>query len=35
MHIHRLRKKLDDGFAYSLIRTVPGVGYTISSGPTD
>jgi two-component system OmpR family response regulator len=26
-HIHRLRRKLDEGFAYSLIRTVAGAGY--------
>jgi two-component system, OmpR family, response regulator len=29
MHVHRLRQKVDEGFAYPLIRTVPGVGYTI------
>lgn len=29
MHIHRLRKKVDDGFAYPLIHTVPGAGYMI------
>ena len=27
MHIHRLRKKIDEGFSYPLIRTVPGAGY--------
>jgi two-component system OmpR family response regulator len=35
MHIHRLRKKVDDGFAHPLIRTVPGVGYMIAAGPID
>lgn len=29
MHIHRLRKKVDDGFAYPLIHTVPGAGYMV------
>jgi two-component system OmpR family response regulator len=29
MHIHRLRQKVDEGFSYSLIETVPGAGYTI------
>jgi two-component system, OmpR family, response regulator len=29
MHIHRLRKKVDEGFSYPLIQTVPGAGYTI------
>ncbi|SDR02341.1 two component transcriptional regulator, winged helix family [Rhizobiales bacterium GAS113] len=29
MHIHRLRKKVDEGFSYPLIRTVPGAGYTV------
>jgi two-component system OmpR family response regulator len=29
MHIHRLRQKVDDGFAYALIQTVPGAGYTV------
>ena len=29
MHIHRLRHKVEDGFASRLIRTVPGAGYTI------
>ncbi|MBB3103150.1 response regulator transcription factor [Azomonas macrocytogenes] len=28
-HIHRLRKKLDAGFAYSLIQTVAGMGYRL------
>ncbi len=27
-HIHRLRRKLDEGFEYSLIKTVPGAGYS-------
>jgi two-component system OmpR family response regulator len=29
MHIHRLRKKVDEDFSYPLIRTVPGAGYMI------
>ncbi len=29
MHIHRLRRKLDQGFAHPLIHTVPGAGYTL------
>jgi two-component system OmpR family response regulator len=29
MHVHRLRQKVDDGFAYPLIHTVPGAGYMI------
>jgi two-component system OmpR family response regulator len=29
MHIHRLRKKVDEGFSYPLIQTVPGAGYMI------
>jgi two-component system OmpR family response regulator len=29
MHIHRLRQKIDHGFAYALIQTVPGTGYMI------
>jgi two-component system, OmpR family, response regulator len=28
-HIHRLRQKLNEGFASDLIRTVPGAGYTL------
>lgn len=28
-HIYRLRRKLDEGFAGSLIRTVPGAGYLL------
>lgn len=30
-HIHRLRRKLDEGFDYSLIRTVPGAGYSFEA----
>ncbi|WP_110948297.1 response regulator transcription factor [Pseudomonas bohemica] len=30
-HIYRLRQKLDDGFARSVIRTVPGAGYLLES----
>ena len=29
MHIHRLRQKVDDGFACRLIHTVTGAGYTV------
>jgi two-component system OmpR family response regulator len=29
MHIHRLRQKIDEGFAYPLIHTVLGAGYTV------
>jgi two-component system, OmpR family, response regulator len=29
MHIHRLRRKIDDGFASRLIHTVPGAGYML------
>jgi two-component system, OmpR family, response regulator len=29
MHIHRLRQKVDESFAYPLIETVPGAGYII------
>jgi two-component system OmpR family response regulator len=29
MHIHRLRKKVDEGFSDPLIQTVPGAGYMI------
>jgi two-component system OmpR family response regulator len=32
-HIHRLRRKLDEGFDYSLIRTVPGAGYSFQVTP--
>jgi len=34
MHIHRLRKKIDDGFTGRLIHTVPGAGYTIRDPDT-
>ena len=34
MHIHRLRKKVDEGFAYPLIRTVAGAGYMLRAGDT-
>ncbi|QJI29138.1 response regulator transcription factor [Pseudomonas sp. ADAK18] len=33
-HIHRLRRKLDEGFEYSLIRTVPGAGYSFEGTAT-
>ena len=29
MHIHRLRRKVDDGFLHRLIQTVPGAGYMV------
>jgi two-component system OmpR family response regulator len=29
MHIHRLRQKVDEGFACRLIHTVAGAGYTV------
>jgi len=29
MHVHRLRQKVDEGFAHPLIHTVPGAGYMI------
>jgi two-component system OmpR family response regulator len=29
MHIHRLRRKVDQGFEHPLIHTVPGAGYTL------
>lgn len=32
-HIHRLRRKLDEGFDHSLIRTVPGAGYSFEVPP--
>ncbi|RON09936.1 DNA-binding response regulator [Pseudomonas brassicacearum] len=31
-HIHRLRRKLDEGFEYSLIKTIPGAGYSFQGG---
>jgi two-component system OmpR family response regulator len=34
MHIHRLRQKVDVGFAHPLIHTVPGAGYTIREPDT-
>ncbi|TQX84246.1 MULTISPECIES: response regulator transcription factor [Rhizobium] len=33
MHIHRLRRKIDHGHAFDLIRTIPGVGYRLATGP--
>jgi two-component system OmpR family response regulator len=39
MHIHRLRQKIDHGFAQPLVHTVPGAGYMLrepqSEPPTD
>lgn len=32
-HIHRLRRKLDEGFSHSLIRTVAGAGYRFDGQP--
>jgi two-component system OmpR family response regulator len=29
MHVHRLRRKVDRGFATTLIHTVPGAGYML------
>jgi two-component system OmpR family response regulator len=29
MHVHRLREKIDKGFAHPLIRTILGSGYAI------
>jgi two-component system OmpR family response regulator len=34
MHIHRLRQKVDAGFSYPLIHTVPGAGYMVR-GPAE
>jgi two-component system OmpR family response regulator len=34
MHVHRLRQKVDQGFAYPLIHTVLGAGYMIRE-PSD
>jgi two-component system OmpR family response regulator len=34
MHIHRLRQKVDVGFAYPLIHTVPGAGYMVREAET-
>ncbi|HEV7814802.1 MAG TPA: response regulator transcription factor [Janthinobacterium sp.] len=33
MHMHRLRRKVDDGFAETLIQTVAGAGYCLRPGP--
>jgi two-component system OmpR family response regulator len=33
-HIHRLRQKMDEGFAIVLIHTVPGAGYMLSADPS-
>ena len=33
MHVHRLRQKVDEGFAYPLIHTVLGAGYMIREPP--
>lgn len=30
-HIHRLRRKLDEGFDHSLIKTIPGAGYSFQA----
>ena len=30
-HIHRLRRKLDEGFEHSLIKTIPGAGYSFQA----
>jgi two-component system OmpR family response regulator len=30
MHIHRLRQKIEEGFAERLIHTVPGAGYMVT-----
>lgn len=32
-HISRLRKKIDDGFAFPLLHTIRGVGYRLSASP--
>jgi two-component system OmpR family response regulator len=34
MHVHRLRRKMDVGFAYPLIHTIPGAGYTLRAPET-
>jgi two-component system OmpR family response regulator len=34
MHIHRLRQKIDEGFAYRPIRTVPSAGYMLRAPET-
>jgi two-component system OmpR family response regulator len=33
MHVHRLRQKIDQGFAYPLIHTIVGAGYMIRELP--
>lgn len=33
MHVHRLRRKLDDGHPVRLLRTVAGAGYMLTAGP--
>jgi len=33
VHVSRLRRKIDDGFALSLLRTIRGAGYIL--GPAD
>jgi two-component system, OmpR family, response regulator len=35
MHIHRLRQKIDHGFAQPLIHTVPGAGYMLREPGSD
>jgi two-component system OmpR family response regulator len=30
MHVHRLRRKIDDGFDYPLLHTVRGAGYILT-----
>jgi two-component system OmpR family response regulator len=35
MHIHRLRQKIDHGFAQALIHTVPGAGYMLREAGSD
>jgi two-component system OmpR family response regulator len=34
MHVHRLRRKVDRGFATTLIHTVPGAGYMLRAAGT-
>jgi two-component system OmpR family response regulator len=29
MHMHRLRRKIDQGFGHRLIQTIPGAGYML------
>ena len=33
VHVSRLRKKVDDGFARPLVHTVRGAGYRLSATP--